>query len=102
MATHHLTSLLKLAADGDSRAPGGAITKALCGHWDHDGPCRWPHLTKADAGTDGVGIHLEVTCPDEDLDEVLTLVREALAAGILEGPDGRWTHWTVLTPLRSS
>ena len=24
---------------GDSRAPGGAITVALCGHWDHEPPC---------------------------------------------------------------
>lgn len=32
-----------LAADTDPRAIGGAVTVALCGHWDHEGPCRWPH-----------------------------------------------------------
>jgi hypothetical protein len=33
-------------ADGaDPRAPGGAITVALCGHWEHEPPCRWPHHT---------------------------------------------------------
>jgi hypothetical protein len=24
-------------------AVGAAVTVALCGHWEHDGPCRWPH-----------------------------------------------------------
>ena len=25
--------------DADMRAPGAAITAALCGHWDHQPPC---------------------------------------------------------------
>jgi len=29
--------------DTDERAPGGAVTVALCGHWEHAGVCRWPH-----------------------------------------------------------
>jgi hypothetical protein len=29
--------------DTDQRAPGGAVTTALCGHWEHPGACRWPH-----------------------------------------------------------
>jgi hypothetical protein len=36
-------AVLRLADGGDERAPGGAVTVALCGHWDHEGPCRWPH-----------------------------------------------------------
>ena len=24
-------------------AVGAAVTVALCGHWEHEGPCRWPH-----------------------------------------------------------
>ena len=30
-------------ADVDPRAVGAAVTVALCGHWEHEGPCRWPH-----------------------------------------------------------
>ena len=26
-----------------SAAVGAAVTTALCGHWEHEGPCRWPH-----------------------------------------------------------
>jgi hypothetical protein len=31
---------VELADDADPRALGGAITVALCGHWEHDGACR--------------------------------------------------------------
>jgi hypothetical protein len=27
----------------DPAAVGAAVTVALCGHWDHEPPCRWPH-----------------------------------------------------------
>ena len=30
------------AADADERAPGGAVTVSLCGHWDHEGPVLAP------------------------------------------------------------
>jgi hypothetical protein len=34
---------LLLADDTDSAEPGAAVTIALCGYWEHEGPCRWPH-----------------------------------------------------------
>ena len=27
----------------DPDAVGAAVTAALCGHWEHEGACRWPH-----------------------------------------------------------
>lgn len=36
-------AVIALADRADPRAVGGAVTVALCGHWEHDGPCRWPH-----------------------------------------------------------
>jgi hypothetical protein len=27
----------------DPAAAGAAVTVELCGHWEHEGPCRWPH-----------------------------------------------------------
>ena len=33
-----------LLRDGtDPAAPGASVTVALCGDWEHEGPCRWPH-----------------------------------------------------------
>jgi len=45
---------LTLADDTDPQAPGAAVTVALCGCWEHEGPCRWPHhnaITAAGGGT---------------------------------------------------
>lgn len=41
-------AVLSMERDADIRAPGGAITVALCGHWDHEAPCPLsPHHTSA-------------------------------------------------------
>jgi hypothetical protein len=32
-------AVLWMVAGGDERAPGAAVTVALCGHWDHKPPC---------------------------------------------------------------
>lgn len=34
---------LALEPECDPAAVGAEVTTALCGHWDHEGPCRWPH-----------------------------------------------------------
>jgi hypothetical protein len=35
--------------DADMRAPGAAVTVALCGHWDHEPPCPLaPHHVRVD------------------------------------------------------
>jgi hypothetical protein len=34
---------LTLPRDTDPAAVGAAVTAALCGDWEHQGPCRWPH-----------------------------------------------------------
>ena len=37
-------------ADGiDPAGVGAAVTVELCGHWEHEGPCRWPHNSAIDA-----------------------------------------------------
>jgi len=32
----------------DPAAAGAAVTAELCGHWKHDGACRWPHNNSID------------------------------------------------------
>ena len=34
---------LELSEGLDPAAVGAAVTVELCGHWEHEGPCRWPH-----------------------------------------------------------
>jgi hypothetical protein len=76
-------------------APGGAITLALCGSWDHPPPCALaPHfVTNTSAGET---LTLRVLFATEPVNEkrVRSLIGEALAAGRLQGPDGV-AHWQL-------
>jgi hypothetical protein len=73
---------IRFRADADVRAPGGLVTIALCGHWDHDGPCRWPHRTEADEDRLRV---LYVAQPDEQY------LVQALIEGALHTTGTAWT-----------
>ncbi|KRF24152.1 hypothetical protein [Phycicoccus sp. Soil803] len=84
-----------LALAGDPAALGGAVTVALCGHWEHDGPCRWEHLTTSEADGDGAVVTVSFDASTEDEQQVRDLIRSALAAGSLVGPDGTTTTWQL-------
>lgn len=84
---HHVLVVevdLALAQGTDERAPGGAITVALCGSWNHSGPCRWPHRTDIDAARSPALMRTTVTVDSGDVPEVLGRIRAAL-------DDDRWT-----------
>jgi hypothetical protein len=78
---------LDLEQGTDFRAPGGAVTVALCGHWEHEGSCRWPHHTSI-SDTDSVRVvrTVFVSSPSDVL-EVRQRIHEALAFGV---------GWTLL------
>ena len=86
-----------LDGGGDPRAPGGAITVALCGHWDHEPPCPLaPHHTDAtSAGDDIVELRVLFAAEPDNEPRVRALIGEALSSGRLTGPDGRVTRWLV-------
>lgn len=88
-------AVVVLDPGGDSRAPGGAITIALCGHWDHEPPCPLsPHHTDTSPAGDGT-VRLRVLFATNDEERVRSLIGQALSSGRLTGPDGRVTTWTV-------
>jgi hypothetical protein len=81
---------------GSPNALGGAITIALCGHWDHQPPCPLaPHYVAT--FPDGEIVTLRILFATEPADErrVRSLIGEALAAGQLTGPDGGLTTWQL-------
>ena len=61
---------LELAPGVDSRAPGGAVTVALCGHWEHEGPCRWPHSSEIDTDASPARLRTVFACGAAEVDEV--------------------------------
>jgi len=79
---------LALAAGTDTRAPGGAVTTALCGHWEHEGPCRWPHNNEIAVIGETAVFRTVFVAPPDDEEEVRRAIETALRA-----PGG----WTVVS-----
>ena len=71
-------ALLELDAGCDPAAPGGAVTVALCGSWDHHGPCHWPHHNDIDDTAASARFRTVFVAPAEDGDEVTDRIRAAL------------------------
>jgi hypothetical protein len=92
-------AVVVLDPDGDKNAPGGAVTVALCGHWDHQPPCPLaPHHTAATPAGDSVEVRVLFATEPANERRVRSLIGGALAGGSQTGPDGRTTTWS----LRSS
>ena len=84
-----------LEPGADEAAPGGAVTVALCGSWDHEGACRWPHQTST-AWCDLRGqVRVVFVADEEDEEKVRALIERALAGGECVGPDGKLSRWVA-------
>jgi hypothetical protein len=84
-----------LAERADPRAVGGAITVALCGTWDHEPPCRWPHHTDIAAAGDGHVVRTSFVAEPRDEPVVREKIAAALESGEQAGPDGQVSRWTL-------
>ena len=87
---------LELEPGSDSAAPGGAVTIALCGSWDHEGACRWPHETRAELRHSKTNVRVVFSVEAENEVAVRKLIREALANGQCTGPDGTPSRWALI------
>jgi hypothetical protein len=71
-----------LSAVGDERAPGAAITTALCGHWEHEPPCPLaPHHTGVAREGDTIRLRILFATEPDHVDEVRRRIDDALASG---------------------
>lgn len=89
-------AVLAMADDADLRAPGGAITVALCGHWEHEPPCQLPHHSSADRAGDEVLVRVLFATEPGSESVVRQRIESALSDGSLVGPDGVTTEWELL------
>ena len=71
---------LRLDEGADERAPGAAVTVALCGHWEHEGPCRWPHNNALTAEPTPARFRTVFVADAADESEIRTRIVEALAS----------------------
>ncbi|MCA2211949.1 hypothetical protein [Jidongwangia harbinensis] len=90
-------AVLVLAPDGDERAPGGAVTAALCGPGEHPPPCPLAaHHTAADRQGDELRIRILFATAPNRADEVRRRIDDALARGAFTGPGGQVTQWRTV------
>jgi hypothetical protein len=88
-------AVLDMEPDADLTGPGGAVTLALCGAFDHAPPCPVaPHHTRADRCADGVAVRVLFATDAARETEVRARIDRALVAGSSDGPDGTCTRWT--------
>ncbi|MGH3933533.1 MAG: hypothetical protein ACRDS1_00875 [Pseudonocardiaceae bacterium] len=91
-------AMLEMDVDADTRAPGAAITVALCGHWEHAPPCPVaPHHNHAEWVNDHVRVRTLFVAEPPLEAEVRQRIAEALSSGQLRGPDGVTTRWQLLS-----
>jgi predicted acetyltransferase len=79
--------------EGDPAAVGAAVTVELCGHWEHDGPCRWPHHTETVVEGEDAVTTVRFDATPGEVDSVRATIVGILTSGSLVGPDGRRTSW---------
>lgn len=90
-------AVLEMRPDADVRAPGGAVTEALCGLLDHEPPCPLaPHHSRAERS--GIQVHLRVLFATESSQEgtVRQRIESALSRQHFRGPDGTVTRWQLV------
>jgi hypothetical protein len=88
---------LRMEPGSDSRAPGGAVTVALCGSWSHgDQPCVWPHHTVVEEDGPQIVVRTVFRAGQDDEAEVRRRIEQALRDGRLVGPDGRESRWVTV------
>lgn len=80
---------------GDSGAPGAAVTTRLCGGWQHEGACRWPHHTSVEGTAPLLVLRVVFVAEPGEEQGVRRLVVEGLASGTSAGPGGE-SHWELL------
>jgi hypothetical protein len=84
---------LQLEPGNDPAAVGATVTTALCGHWEHEGPCRWPHNNATDASGVGISFRTLFVAPAADEDEVRDRIERVLREA---------TGWVVLETRKRS
>ena len=88
-------AILVMEPEADEGAPGAAVTVALCGHWDHEGPCPLsPHRAHAARVGDELHVTVVFAAEPETEHEVRRRIERALS-GQWRFPDGFTTPWQL-------
>jgi hypothetical protein len=96
-------AVVAMQPDRSPNAIGGAITVALCGHWDHTPPCPLaPHYVTALPDGETVAVRILFATEPSNERRVRALIGQALATGHLTGPEGGVTTWQLSSDAAST
>src|ERR1043165_7152390 len=88
-------AILGMEPEADERAPGGAITVALCGSWEHEPPCPLsPHHVRADRVDNELHVRVLFAAEPDAEGEVRRRIERAFS-GQWRFPDGFTTPWQL-------
>lgn len=88
-------AVLLMDPHADMRAPGAAVTVALCGHWEHEPPCPLaPHYVSARDDEGELRMRILFAAEPGQEGHVRRLIERALS-GQLTFPDGFATRWQL-------
>jgi hypothetical protein len=88
-------AVLLMEPHADARAPGAAVTVALCGHWEHEPPCPLaPHHTSAQEDGSELRVRVLFAAEPDRAGEVRDLIERALS-GQVKFPDGFVAAWRL-------
>ncbi len=89
--------VVEMDLEADVRALGGAVSKAVCGAWDHPGPCPLaPHHTAVEQEGRRTTVRVLFATEPENEVRVRDLITTALSAGSIVDPEGETVAWTYL------
>ena len=90
-------AVLVLEDGGDERAPGGAITVALCGSVSHEPPCPLaPHHTRVHRTNGELTLRVLFAAEPAEEEQVRSLLEDVLSRGWGDSPDGSRETWTLV------
>ena len=90
-------ALLSMEPDADDRAPGGAITIALCGSLEHEPPCPLaPHHTRAERAGEEVRLRVLFAAEPNEESRVRAMIDDALVEGTGATPKDGTVSWRLV------
>lgn len=90
-------AVVRLDPGSDDRAPGAAITLALCGDLRHEPPCPLaPHHTAVETGDDGSHLRVVFACDAGAEADVRSLIDAALRQEVFHDEDGNVSRWRLI------
>ena len=95
-------AVLMMGPDEDERAPGAAITVALCGSWEHEPPCPLaPHHTSSRRSGEQVQLRVLFAAEPGTVAEVRACIDQALTRGTIQSPSGAHATWRLQSSAAS-